>query len=67
MAHFQWAPGQVAATVTHRTVEEIWFVVAGSGQMWHKQGQREEITAAVRAGSKAHSGTASTRSQRLPS
>ena len=47
MAHFQLAPGQVAAAVTHKTVEEIWFVVAGSGQMWRKQGQREEITALV--------------------
>jgi mannose-6-phosphate isomerase-like protein (cupin superfamily) len=44
MAHFQLAAGQVAAAVTHRTVEEIWFVISGAGQMWRKQGQREEIT-----------------------
>ena len=44
MAHFQFAPGQVSIAVTHRTVEEIWFVVSGMGQMWRRQGQREEVT-----------------------
>jgi mannose-6-phosphate isomerase-like protein (cupin superfamily) len=44
MAHFQLAPGQVSAAVTHRTIEEIWFVVSGAGQMWRRQGQREEFT-----------------------
>lgn len=42
MAHFQLAPGQVAKAVTHRTVEEVWFVVAGRGEMWRRQGEREE-------------------------
>lgn len=43
MAHFELAPGKVAKAVTHRTVEEIWFVLDGEGQMWRKQGEREEI------------------------
>lgn len=43
MAHFELAPGQVTKAVTHRTIEEIWFVVAGSGEMWRRQGTREEI------------------------
>ncbi|MBK8767628.1 MAG: cupin domain-containing protein [Burkholderiaceae bacterium] len=47
MAHFQLAPGQVSAAVTHRSVEEIWFVVSGAGQMWRRQGQREEVTELV--------------------
>jgi mannose-6-phosphate isomerase-like protein (cupin superfamily) len=47
MAHFQLAPGQVSTAVTHRTVEEIWFVVSGAGQMWRRQGQREEVTELV--------------------
>ena len=47
MAHFQLAPGQVSAAVTHRSVEEIWFVVSGAGQMWRRQGQREEVTEPV--------------------
>jgi mannose-6-phosphate isomerase-like protein (cupin superfamily) len=29
--------------VTHRTVEEIWFFVGGRGEMWRKQGAREEV------------------------
>jgi len=44
MAHFQLGAGQVSSAVTHRTVEEIWFIVSGTGEMWRKQGAREEIT-----------------------
>lgn len=43
MAHFELAAGQVAHAVVHRTVEEIWFVLSGQGEMWRKQGDREEI------------------------
>ena len=43
MAHFQLAAGQTSKAVTHRTVEEIWFITAGRGQMWRRQGEREEI------------------------
>lgn len=43
MAHFTLAAGQVAQAVTHRTVEEIWYVLAGQGSMWRRQGEREEI------------------------
>jgi mannose-6-phosphate isomerase-like protein (cupin superfamily) len=42
MAHFELAAGQVASAVVHRTVEEVWFVVAGQGEMWRRQGGREE-------------------------
>ncbi|MBM4439032.1 MAG: cupin domain-containing protein [Candidatus Rokubacteria bacterium] len=43
MAHFTLAPGQVSRAVAHRTVEEIWFVLSGRGEMWRKLGAREEI------------------------
>jgi mannose-6-phosphate isomerase-like protein (cupin superfamily) len=43
MAHFQLAPGQVAAAVTHRTVEEIWYVLSGRGELWRRQDDREEV------------------------
>ena len=43
LAHFELAPGRVSQAVAHRTVEEIWFVLAGSGEMWRKQGVREEV------------------------
>jgi mannose-6-phosphate isomerase-like protein (cupin superfamily) len=43
MAHFALVPGQVSQAVVHRTVEEIWYVLAGSGEMWREQGGREEM------------------------
>ncbi|MBI5720329.1 MAG: cupin domain-containing protein [Burkholderiales bacterium] len=43
MAHFSLPPHAVSAAVAHRTVEEIWFIVGGSGRMWRKQGGTEEI------------------------
>ncbi|OLC49599.1 MAG: hypothetical protein AUH43_07300 [Acidobacteria bacterium 13_1_40CM_65_14] len=45
MAHFELRPGHTSIAVTHRTVEEIWFFLSGSGEMWRKQGDREEIVA----------------------
>ncbi|AXB48599.1 hypothetical protein A4R43_18215 [Amycolatopsis albispora] len=42
-AHFELAPGQVSHAVTHATVEEIWYVIAGEGRMWRRQGDREEV------------------------
>ena len=45
MAHFTLQPGAVSSAVAHRTVEEIWYVVGGRGEMWRAQGQREEVTA----------------------
>jgi mannose-6-phosphate isomerase-like protein (cupin superfamily) len=43
MAHFQLAAGAVTKAVAHRTVEELWYVVSGRGEMWRKQGDREEV------------------------
>ena len=43
MAHFTLPPGAVSRAVTHRTVEEIWYVLAGYGRMWRKRGDQEEI------------------------
>jgi mannose-6-phosphate isomerase-like protein (cupin superfamily) len=43
MAHFSLAPGQTSRAVSHRTVEEIWFVLSGRGEMWRRQAGREEI------------------------
>jgi mannose-6-phosphate isomerase-like protein (cupin superfamily) len=42
MAHFELAAGQVSRAVAHHSVEEIWYVVAGHGQMWRRQDEREE-------------------------
>jgi mannose-6-phosphate isomerase-like protein (cupin superfamily) len=43
LAHFELGPGKTSIAVTHRTVEEIWFVLRGLGEMWRKQGEREEV------------------------
>src|SRR5215475_2529992 len=43
LAHFELGPGRTSKAVTHRTVEEIWFFLSGRGEMWRKQGDREEI------------------------
>ena len=43
MAHFELRAGKTARAVSHRTVEEIWYIVAGSGEMWRKQGGVEEV------------------------
>ena len=45
MAHFVLAPGQISTAVTHRTVEEIWYVLSGRGEMWRRQGDREDVVA----------------------
>ena len=37
MAHFELAPGRTSKAVVHRTVEEIWYVVSGRGQMWRQR------------------------------
>src|SRR4029453_19127336 len=45
MAHFELAPGAVSRAVTHRTVEEIWFVLSVSGEMWGQMDENEDFTA----------------------
>jgi mannose-6-phosphate isomerase-like protein (cupin superfamily) len=45
MAHFTLAPGVTSRPVTHRSVEELWFVVSGRGEMWRASAGREEIVA----------------------
>ncbi|RPI76950.1 MAG: cupin domain-containing protein [Desulfobacteraceae bacterium] len=43
MAHFEFAPGRISRAVLHKTVEEIWFFLAGQGEMWRKSEDLEEI------------------------
>ncbi len=43
MAHFSLAPGAISTAVCHRTVEELWFVTAGDGQMWRSAEGVEDI------------------------
>jgi mannose-6-phosphate isomerase-like protein (cupin superfamily) len=36
MAHFALAAGKISLPVVHRTVEELWYIVAGCGEMWRR-------------------------------
>ena len=44
MVHCTLPPGAVSLAVTHRTVSELWYVLAGSGELWRRQGDRAEVT-----------------------
>lgn len=39
----QLEPGWVTAPVRHRTIEEVWYVLEGSGELWRQAGDEEEI------------------------
>lgn len=45
MAHFEIAAGETSRAVAHRTVDELWFVVSGSGELWLQQASRQEVVA----------------------
>jgi mannose-6-phosphate isomerase-like protein (cupin superfamily) len=45
MAHFELPAGAVSHAVTHRTVEEIWYVLSGRGSLWRRFGGVERIEA----------------------
>ena len=42
MAHFELAAGRVSRAVAHHAVDELWYVLSGHGQMWRRQGDRQE-------------------------
>jgi len=44
-AHFELPAGAVSHAVVHRTVEEIWYFVAGRGELWRSAGDCEEVVA----------------------
>ena len=43
VVHCSLPVGAVTIPVRHRTVEEVWFFLAGAGQVWRKQGDREQV------------------------
>jgi len=49
LAHFELAPRQTSTAISHGSVEEIWYFLSGSGEMWRKSGAAEE-TVDVRQG-----------------
>ena len=49
MAHFELGAGRVSRPVAHHSVDEIWYILRGQGQMWRRQAERQE-TVPLRAG-----------------
>ena len=45
MAHFELRAAETSRAITHRTVDEVWFVLSGHGELWRKQMSREEVVA----------------------
>jgi mannose-6-phosphate isomerase-like protein (cupin superfamily) len=45
MVHCRLAPGAVSLAVVHRTVHELWYVLAGSGELWRAAGEVEQTVA----------------------
>ncbi len=41
MAHFRLGVGKISLAVLHRSVEELWYIVSGQGEMW-REGDGEE-------------------------
>jgi mannose-6-phosphate isomerase-like protein (cupin superfamily) len=48
-AHFTLSAGATSAAVSHRTVEEIWYFIAGEGEIWRKY-RGEASVVEVKAG-----------------
>jgi hypothetical protein len=42
MAHFELGAGRVSRAVAHHSVDEIWYILRGQGQMWRRQADRQE-------------------------
>lgn len=43
VAHFTLDAGQVSSPVRHRTIEEIWYVLSGTGALWRQQPAGDSI------------------------
>ena len=43
MAHCVLPVGKVSKAVRHKTVEEIWYIIEGKGEIWRKNEEEEEI------------------------
>lgn len=43
VVHCRLPVGALTIPVRHRTVEEVWYFLAGAGQVWRKQGDHEQV------------------------
>ncbi len=49
LSHCTLPANSVSAAVYHKTVDEIWYFISGSGEIWRKRGKQEAV-AVVGAG-----------------
>ena len=43
MAQFSLPASKISIAVCHRTVEELWYFTSGSGRLWRKTNNAEEV------------------------
>ena len=43
MAHGTLLPGRVSLAVEHRSVEEIWYVLSGSAEIWRSNDESDAV------------------------
>ncbi len=43
ICHCTLPQGMTSTAVTHKTVDEIWYVLSGQGEMWRKNQEQEEV------------------------
>ncbi len=41
--HFTLPPGATSTAVAHKTIEELWYFLSGTGQLWRRRGEHEVI------------------------
>jgi len=44
LCHARLAAAQTARAVRHRSVDELWFCLRGTGRIWRKSGEREDVS-----------------------
>lgn len=44
LVHCTLPPGGVSLAVRHRTVEEVWFIIGGEGELWRMRNGAEALT-----------------------
>ncbi len=43
LAHCTLPGGGVSSAVSHRTIDEIWYCISGTGEIWRKSEEQEEV------------------------
>jgi mannose-6-phosphate isomerase-like protein (cupin superfamily) len=43
LAHCTLKPSMVSMAISHKTVDEIWYILEGEGEIWRKKGDAESV------------------------